>query len=125
MRYVRLIAAAAAFVLAVGVIPVAAGPQQSSDGQGRLIAQTDQTAPKAAFSTTVVGQVTKVDHKSGKITLDTPEGPVNVKFAPSIVQNIQTGDRVTVGFGLVAEGTPAASPSTSPGGSDKSGSDKK
>jgi hypothetical protein len=58
--------------------------------------------------------VKSVDHKSGKLVLDTPGGPVNVTFPAEAVRGIEQGDEVTVAVGLIKP-PPAASPKTGPG----------
>jgi len=67
----------------------------------------------AAFSAEITGTVKSVNQKSGKLVLDTVDGPVNVKFPAEAVQGIKTGDQVTVSVGLVKP-APSASPQTSP-----------
>ena len=84
---------------------VPATAQQRQPGQ-----QAEVTA--AAFTAEVTGQVKNVDHKSGKLTLDTGDGQVNVRFPPEAVQAVKPGDQVTVAFGLIKP-PPAASPSSS------------
>ena len=54
-----------------------------------------------------------VNEKSGKLVLETAEGPVSIKFPPEAVQGIKKGDAVTVSIGLVKP-APSASPQTSP-----------
>ena len=67
----------------------------------------------AAFTAEVSGTVKSVNEKSGKLVLDTMEGPVNVRFPPDAVQGIKKGDQVTVSVGLV-KAPPSASPQTTP-----------
>lgn len=68
----------------------------------------------SAFSAEVTGTVKSVNQKSGKLVLDTADGPVNVKFPAEAVQGVKKGDQVTVSVGLVKP-PPSASPQTSPG----------
>ena len=67
----------------------------------------------AAFSAEVTGTVKNVNQKSGKMVLDTAEGPVNVKFPAEAVQGIKKGDQVTVSVGLMKP-PPSASPQSAP-----------
>jgi len=67
----------------------------------------------AAFSAEITGTVKNVNTKSGKLVLDTPEGPVNVKFPAEAVHGIKKGDQVTVSVGLIKP-PPSASPPSSP-----------
>jgi hypothetical protein len=62
--------------------------------------------------------VQNVDPQTGVLTLQTTDGPVNVRFPTAVVQTIKPGDTVTVAFGLVKE-PPSASPPTSPGSKSK------
>jgi Cu/Ag efflux protein CusF len=84
-----------------------------ADGQqSQPTPQTDVVA--AAFTAEVTGKVQKVDPKTGMLTLQTVDGPVNVRFPAAAVQTIKPGDTVTVAVGLVKE-PPSASPGSTPG----------
>jgi hypothetical protein len=83
-------------------------PGQSQTGGSRVLA--------SGFTAQVTGQVSRIDKQSGRLTLNTAEGPMTVKFPPVAVQNVNQGDQVTVAFGLVE-----SSPSASPGGPRGSG----
>ena len=65
------------------------------------------------FSAEVTGTVKNVNEKSGKMVLDTAEGPVSVKFPAEAVQGIKKGDQVTVSVGLMKP-PPSASPPSAP-----------
>ena len=67
----------------------------------------------AAFTAEITGNVTSVDPESGKLVLDTVDGPVNVVFPADAVQGIKVGDQVTVSVALIKP-PPSASPPTSP-----------
>jgi anti-sigma-K factor RskA len=97
---------AATVVLAVAVTLPAYGQQSQPTPQGDVVA--------AAFTAEVTGKVQKVDPQTGALTLQTVDGPVNVRFPAAAVQTIKPGDTVTVAFGLV-KAPPSASPPTSPG----------
>ena len=100
MKRVSLVLIAIAVMLS-GFVASAHG-QQSRSG-----------AIASAFAAEVTGTVKNVNEKSGKLVLDTAEGPVNVKFPAEAVQGIKKGDQVTVSVGLVKP-PPSASPQTSP-----------
>jgi hypothetical protein len=50
--------------------------------------------------------VTSVDHRSGKLTLQTVDGPFTVTFPPAAVQGVEQGEQVTVAIGLRRQGAP-------------------
>jgi ferric-dicitrate binding protein FerR (iron transport regulator) len=81
------------------------GQQARSGSQSEVVA--------AAFSAEVTGTVKSVDQKSGKLILDTVDGPVNVTFPADAVQAIKVGDEVTVAVALLKP-PPSASPQTAP-----------
>ena len=83
----------------------------SAHGQARSGSQPEVVA--AEFSAEITGTVKSVNPRSGKLVLETVEGPVNVKFPSDAVQSIKQGDIVTVSVGLVKP-PPSASPQTAP-----------
>jgi len=101
---------AAALTLALALTLPAHGQQRQATPQAEVVA--------AAFTAEVTGKVQNVDPQSGVLTLQTTDGPVNVRFPTAAVQTIKPGDTVTVAFGLVKE-PPSASPPTSPGSKSK------
>ena len=102
----RVSLAPIAIVAMLSVFVASAHGQQSRSGsQPEVIA--------SAFAAEVTGTVKNVNEKSGKLVLDTAEGPVNVKFPAEAVQGIKKGDQVTVSVGLVKP-PPSASPQSSP-----------
>jgi Flp pilus assembly protein TadG len=101
---------AAALTLALALSLPAYGQQRQATPQAEVVA--------AAFTAEVTGKVQNVDPQSGVLTLQTTDGPVNVRFPAAAVQTIKPGDTVTVAFGLVKE-PPSASPPTSPGSKSK------
>jgi len=102
----RVSVALIAVVAMLGVFVASAHGQQSRSGsQSEVVA--------SAFSAEVTGTVKNVNQKSGKLVLDTAEGPVSVKFPAEAVQGINKGDQVTVSVGLVKP-PPSASPQSSP-----------
>ncbi len=92
------------------VVALAATPAVAQSG-----ATGSAPVAASAFTAQVSGDVVKVDHSSGLLTVTTADGQVNVKFPPAAVQTIKPGDHVTVAFGLVQE--PAASPPSGGAGS--------
>ena len=81
--------------------PGAAQPQHQP---GRMSA--------SRFMARVTGEVTSVDHQSGKLTIKTVDGDVNATFPPDAVQNVRQGDQVSVAIGLMDMSSPSASPRT-------------
>jgi osmotically-inducible protein OsmY len=49
---------------------------------------------------TMTGEVTSIDRQSGKVTVDTHAGKLNLHFPPSSLQNLQDGDRINVELGF-------------------------
>src|SRR5690242_1439998 len=56
-----------------------------------------------SYSAQVTGEVTAVDHGSGKLTLRTASGQFIATLPPEAVQHVKEGDRVTVAIGLIEE----------------------
>jgi len=104
MKRVSLVLVAIVVMLS-GFVASAHGQQSRSGSQPEVVA--------SAFAAEVTGTVKNVNEKSGKLVLDTAEGPVNVKFPAEAVHGIKKGDQVTVSVGLV-KSPPSASPQTSP-----------
>jgi hypothetical protein len=100
---------------------VLSGAQAQQSGQQGQRSPSSGDVIAAAFTAEVTGKVQNVDPQSGVLTLQTADGPVNVKFPPPAVQAIKPGDIVTVAFGLVKP-PPSASPSGSSGSSRSPGS---
>jgi hypothetical protein len=112
MRHVIVSLGALGALVTAAVLPLDAQTSRPGGQPAAPKAQADVVA--AAFSAEVTGKVQNVDPSSGVLTLQTVDGPINVRFPPPAVQAIKPGDTVTVAFGLVKP-PPAASPPTSPG----------
>jgi hypothetical protein len=69
---------------------------------------------------TMEGEVTRVDPKTGHLTVKTAEGNLSLHFPPSALDNVKKGDRVSVELGLKPMGS-AASGSMAPSASPKTG----
>lgn len=124
IRYTFMLSALAIATLATAPwLPSALAQQGTTSGIGSQHGQTQQDQSQqgrgdgqdavvaSAFTAQVTGRVTSVDPQSGKLSLETPDGQVNVRFPPPAVAHVKTGDTVTVAVGLM-EQSPAASPST-------------
>jgi hypothetical protein len=111
-------------------------PRSGSSGQGTAGAQSGAESQQgqrqqqqlqqnqiiaSGFTAQATGKVTSIDQQSGKLTLQTPDGPMTVRFPPPAVAHVKKGDMVTVGVGLI-EQNPAASPRTGGAGNSQSGS---
>lgn len=76
----------------------------------------------------MVGEVTKIDHEKGMLTLKTDEGDMDLHFPPSALSNIKEGERVEVHMAIrpaSAGGTKGPASKSSTGkisGAAKSGS---
>lgn len=134
IRYTFMLSALAIATLATAPwLPSALAQQGTTSGIGSQHGQTQQDQSQqgrgdghdavvaSAFTAQVTGRVTSVDPQSGKLSLETPDGQVNVRFPPPAVAHVKTGDTVTVAVGLM-EQSPAASPSTGAGSGMPSGS---
>ena len=104
MKRVGLVLVAIVVMLS-GLGATAHGQRSRSGSQAEVVA--------SEFAAEVSGTVKNVNEKSGKLVLDTAEGPVNVKFPAEAVHGIKKGDQVTVSVGLVKP-PPSASPQGSP-----------
>ena len=102
----RVSPAVIASVAMLGVF-VASGHGQQSGGK------SPAEVVASAFSAEVTGTVKNVNEKSGKMVLDTADGPVNVTFPAEAVQGIKKGDQVTVSVALIKP-PPSASPQSAP-----------
>ena len=94
----------------VATVAMLSASVTAAHGQARSGSQSGVVA--AAFSAEVTGNVKSVDPRSGKLVLDTVDGPVNVTFPADAVQGINVGDQVTVSVALVKP-PPSASPPSS------------
>jgi Cu/Ag efflux protein CusF len=108
MKLVTLVVLGTALATA-NVTPVFA---QSSTAPGSS-GSSSPNVIAAAFTAEVTGEVKSVDPQSGMMTLQTVDGPVNVRFPAAAVKAIKPGDQVTVAFGLLKP-PPSASPQTAP-----------
>ena len=62
----------------------------------RIAAAPTQTSARMQ---TLTGEVTSIDHSSGKLSVKTEQGTMDLSFPPSAVQNVKQGDRLTVSLG--------------------------
>lgn len=68
----------------------------------------------------MTGEVTKVDPKTGKFSLTTAEGTLDLHAPPSALQSVKKGDRLSVEIALKPEGGgPSASPAGGSNGASK------
>jgi hypothetical protein len=56
----------------------------------------------------MVGEVTKIDHEKGALTLKTDEGDMELHFPPSALSNIKEGERVEVQMAIRPASAPGA-----------------
>src|SRR5262249_51496641 len=69
-------------------------------GPSGVAAQTRTTSSEVTGHHMMDGEVTKVDPKRGWIDVKTPEGSMKLHFPPPALENVKTGDRVTVALGM-------------------------
>jgi hypothetical protein len=61
------------------------------------------------------GEVTKIDKQTGKITIKTASGPVELQFPAAALENVKTGDQVTLSLSMKGANAPTTSgPTTRP-----------
>lgn len=129
-------AAAMASVLAL-VVGVAGGfaveersktRGQSGTQSERMSSQTErsgataQTGESMALGEmkgmhTMEGEVTKIDHNSGKFSIKTSgEGTLDLHVPPTALQGVKKGDRVAVAIGINPSPSAAMTPGTRSGG---------
>jgi anti-sigma-K factor RskA len=136
----RRTALATAVIAALGAAPAhAADPAKAGDTSKSPAADQTTTPSAASPSTsgaagsaeftgrhTMTGEVTRVDSKTGKFSLKTAEGTLDLHAPPSALQNVKKGDRLTVEIALKPEGgSPSASPAGGHDGASKPDSTKK
>ncbi|MGH7313710.1 MAG: hypothetical protein ACREJV_11090 [Candidatus Rokuibacteriota bacterium] len=90
-----------------------------ADSYKEQAADRDKAHPSASPATgaadykgrhTMTGDVMQVDAEKGKLTLNTAEGTMELHFPPSALQDVKTGDRVSVELALKPENGGSASP---------------
>ncbi len=52
----------------------------------------------------MAGTVEKIDHKTGRVTVKTGEGPLNLHFPPPSLKDLKEGDAITVQMGFTKGG---------------------
>ena len=62
---------------------------------------------------TLTGEVSKIDHQKGSLTLKTDSGSFDFSFPPSSLQGVKQGERINVQLGFKEADGAAASPATS------------
>lgn len=112
--------------LALSAAPVLAGgadqgksATSGADAYKEQAADKDKAHPSASPATgaadykgrhTMTGEVMQVDAEKGTLTLNTAEGTMDLHFPPSALQDVKTGDRVSVELALKPENGGSASP---------------
>jgi BON domain-containing protein len=76
----------------------ASQPAHSTRTEAAGSASPTSNAPIARHS--AVGQVITIDHDTGKITLRTDDGMLDVHVPPESVRDVNSGDQLTVDIGL-------------------------
>ena len=66
-----------------------------------LAAQTQSTTSNMTGHHTMDGEVTKVDAKKGWVDVKTADGSMKLHFPPPALDNVKTGDSVTVDIAMV------------------------
>jgi BON domain-containing protein len=73
-------------------------PSHSTRVEAAGSASPTSSAPMARHS--AVGQVITIDHDTGKMTLRTDDGMLDVRVPPESVKDVESGDQLTVDIGL-------------------------
>lgn len=92
-----------ALATAVTFLSPIAGLAQSPTRPGASSAQqrsAAMTRAEQASTHTVDGEVTKVDADKGWVDIKMADGRMKLHFPPATLQNVKTGDRVSVELGL-------------------------
>jgi hypothetical protein len=58
----------------------------------------------------MTGMVTDIDHETGKISLDTQAGELDLHFPPPALKDVKEGDQLTVHLGFSKGSAASASP---------------
>jgi hyperosmotically inducible periplasmic protein len=79
-------------------VPTAAPRPQVAAGETRASREASAaSSPSAAPARQrVTGEVAKIDHTSGRLSLRTSDGDLTLQFPPDAIRNLREGDRVTV-----------------------------
>lgn len=103
-------AMASALVLVVGVAGGFAAEERSKTGESMALGEMKGMH-------TMEGEVTKIDHNSGKFSIKTSgEGTLDLHVPPTALQGVKKGDRVAVAIGINPSPSAAMTPGTRSGG---------
>jgi hypothetical protein len=93
-RWIRTLTVSAV-ILALGAAPALAG----GDKAGHTAGKSKDTAPADSDFKgrhTMSGEVTKVDHQKGTLSLKTHEGTLDLHFPPASIKDVKQGDQISV-----------------------------
>jgi hypothetical protein len=123
MKKLGILAAASAFSLISSIPAFAAAADDESGATGARSSSPSATSthehggavsgPMSMSGTefqgehSMSGKISKIDHSTGKLTVKTGEGNLDVHFPPQSIANLKKGDNITVHLGF-SEGTGAA-----------------
>jgi BON domain len=81
----------------VATTPASPRPQVAA-GEARVSREAPAASPSSAALARqrVTGEVAKIDHTSGRLSLRTSDGDLTLQFPPAAIRNLREGDRVTV-----------------------------
>jgi enamine deaminase RidA (YjgF/YER057c/UK114 family) len=71
----------------------AASPRMETRGQAAMPGMMGE-----AMAATMRGEITDVDHGSGRVTLRTTDGSFDLQFPPAAVRDLRQGDQVRIGL---------------------------
>ncbi len=60
------------------------------------------------------GTVTDIDHETGKLSLNTQVGELDLHFPPPALKDVKEGDQLTVHLGFAKGGAASANPQKKP-----------
>jgi hypothetical protein len=62
----------------------------------------------------MTGTVTDIDHETGKLSLDTQVGELDLHFPPAALKDVKEGDQLTVHLGFTKGSAASANPQKKP-----------
>lgn len=79
-------------------------------GIGALVVGTAAAGTKHLGEHSMSGTVTDIDHQTGKLSLDTGVGELDLHFPPPALKDVKEGDQLTVHLGFTRGGAAGAGP---------------
>jgi hypothetical protein len=77
---------------------------------GALVVGTGAAGTKHQGEHAMSGTVTDIDHETGKLSLNTQVGELDLHFPPPALKDVKEGDQLTVHLGFTKGSAASASP---------------